>query len=376
MKNLVLIFSVVFSSLLIAQEMSFEEYDPPSTLVVPETKTTQAKYPFIDVHSHQWRIPEQDLQLLARQMDSLNMGAMVNLSGRSFERIQITDSTFEFRLRSNEFLAQSIEKIKKEIPGKVITFTNVDFDGFGESGWAERVIREIELDYNNGARGLKIYKSLGMDTKVANGNRVAIDDSRINPVWEKCAELGIPVLIHSADPAPFWHPHDENNERWLELKEIPRRKRDLEKYPTWEQIIKEQHNLFRNHPNTKFINAHLGWLGNDLTKLGELFDELPNVYAGIGAVIAELGRQPRFARKFLIKYQDRILFGKDSYKPEEFSLYFRVLETDDDYIKYFRRRHAFWRLYGLDLPDEVLKKIYYRNAINVIPGIDRSLFPD
>ena len=138
----------------------------------------------------------------------------------------------------------------------------------------------------------------------------------------------------------------------------------------------EQHDLFRRHPDTKFINAHLGWLGNDLGKLGELMDEMPNLYTEIGAVLAELGRQPRFARKWLEQYQDRVMFGKDSWNPEEYHVYFRTLETDDDYFPYYRRRHAFWRIYGLDLSDEVLKKIYYKNALAVIPGIDASLFPE
>jgi predicted TIM-barrel fold metal-dependent hydrolase len=208
----------------------------------------------------------------------------------------------------------------------------------------------------------------------AQGKRVPVDDPRLDPVWQKCGELGIPVLIHSADPAPFWQPHDEQNERWLELKERPDRKRDPEKEATWEQIMAEQHNLFRKHPKTIFINAHLGWLGNDLARLGKLMDELPNMYTEIGAVLAELGRQPRFAREWFIKYQDRVLFGKDSWAPEEYHTYFRVLETADEYFDYYRRRHAFWKMYGLDLPDEVLKKLYYQNALRIIPGIDASLF--
>jgi predicted TIM-barrel fold metal-dependent hydrolase len=183
------------------------------------------------------------------------------------------------------------------------------------------------------------------------------------------------VLIHSADPKPFWDPMDANNERWLELKTRPGRKRSDTDPAPWQTIMDEQHNVFRRHPRTIFINAHLGWYGNNLQKLGELMDAFPNMYTEIGAVIAELGRQPRFARAFLIKYQDRVMFGKDSWVPEEYSTYFRVLETADDYFPYHKRYHAFWRMYGLDLPDEVLKKIYYKNALKVIPNIDASLFP-
>ncbi len=136
----------------------------------------------------------------------------------------------------------------------------------------------------------------------------------------------------------------------------------------------EQHNVFRKHPGTKFINAHLGWFGNDLERLGKLFEEMPNMYTELGAVLAELGRQPKFARAFMIKYQDRFMFGKDTYQKEEYYTYFRVLETGDEYFDYYRKRHAHWKMYGLELPDSVLRKVYYENALNVIPGIDRSLF--
>jgi len=137
----------------------------------------------------------------------------------------------------------------------------------------------------------------------------------------------------------------------------------------------EQHRMFRKHPNTKFIDAHLGWFGNDLERLGKLFDEMPNVYTELGAVLAELGRQPKAARAFMIKYQDRIMFGKDTYKKEEYYTYFRVLETGDEYFNYYRKHYAHWKMYGLELPDSVLRKVYYENAIQVIPGIDKSLFP-
>jgi predicted TIM-barrel fold metal-dependent hydrolase len=234
----------------------------------------------------------------------------------------------------------------------------------------------LQDDVKSGASGLKIYKNLGLTLKDNNGNRVPADDERLDPIWEKCAELGIPVLIHTGEPFQFWLPKDKNNERWLELKQKPNRYRDPKIYPPWEQIMEEQHNVFRKHPNTIFINAHLGWLGNDLAKLGKLMDELPNMYTEIGAVLAELGRQPRFAREWIIKYQDRVMFGKDSWNPKEYYVYFRVLETEDEYFDYYRKRHAFWKMYGLGLPDEVLKKLYYKNALRIIPGIDKSLFPD
>jgi predicted TIM-barrel fold metal-dependent hydrolase len=283
---------------------------------------------------------------------------MVNLSGGSGERIK-----------------QALENIKNNYPNRFAVFANVDFDGVGKPGWSEKAVAQLEADINNGAKGLKVYKSLGLRDTDASGKRLAVDDDRLSPIWEKCGEMGVPVLIHSADPKPFWDEVNSDNERWLELKTHPRRKRSATDPASWEQIIGEQHRMFKKHPNTKFINAHMGWYANDLGTLGKLMDEIPNMYVGIGAIIAELGRQPRNSHNFFVKYQDRVLFGKDSWKPEEFPTYFRVLESDDEYFPYHKKYHAFWAMYGMDLPDEVLKKLYYKNALKLIPGLDKSLFP-
>lgn len=356
--------------------LTFEEYDPPSTLVVPVTDVKQAKYPFIDVHNHQWDVLGMDLQAHAQAMDSLNMVTMVNLSGRGFERYTDEEGNVSWRLKDGSYLKACIDKINKEIPGRIITFTNVDFNGVGEDGWAEEAVRQLREDHANGARGLKVYKGLGLDYVDTEGKRVPTDDPRLERIWETCGELNMPVLIHTGEPWSFFQPHDENNERWLELKMFPRRYRPADRYPSWEQVMSEQHNMFRKHKNTTFINAHFGWLANDLDKLGELLDECPNVQVEIAAIIGELGRQPRYASDFFIKYQDRIMFGKDTWNTGQYITYFRVLQTGDEYFKYFRRRHAFWRLYGLDLPDEVLKKVYYKNALRLLPDIDASQFPD
>lgn len=340
--------------------MTFEEYDPVSTLVVPGEKITKAKFPFIDVHSHHWRMATQDLKQLASEMEDLNMKVIVNLSGRSGDQLKaITDN------------------IEKSGLNRFIVFANIDFNGIDEEGWTERAVAQLQEDYDNGARGVKIFKNLGLTVLDSEGNRVQTDDPRIDPVWAKAGELGIPVLIHTGEPAVFWAPIDEKNERWLEMKNFPNRHRgDTSRFPSWEVVMAEQWNVFRKHPETNFINAHLGWMANDLERLGRHLDEFPNVYTEIAAVIAELGRQPRFAKEFFIKYQDRLLFGKDTYRPEEYYTYFRVLESDDEYFDYFRKRHAFWKMYGLNLPDNVLKKMYYKNALKIIPGIDKSLFPD
>jgi predicted TIM-barrel fold metal-dependent hydrolase len=344
----------------LADKMDFEEYDPPSTLVVPEHRITRAKFPFVDVHNHQFNMTDQDLTALTREMDKLNMAVMINLSGRG--------------RGSTEHLDRALENVRRSNPKRFIVFTNMDFAAIDDPEWQSRMLKQLEDDVKKGASGLKIYKSLGMFNQDKDGNRIKINDPRIDPIWKKCGELKIPVLIHSADPKQFWQPIDKNNERWLELKLHPGRRHDNDPV-SWETIIAEQHDIFRKHPNTIFINAHLGWFGNDLKKLSALMDQFPNMYTEIGAVIAELGRQPRAAREFIIKYQDRVMFGKDSWVPEEYETYFRVLETADEYFPYHKRYHAFWRMYGLALPDDVLKKLYYKNAIKIIPNIDASIFP-
>ena len=361
MKYLYSLFSclILLASPAFAQTLDWEDYDPPSTLVVPENPVTRAKFPFVDIHSHQYRMGPSDLDRLAGQMDEMNMAIMVNLSGRGGERLK-----------------EMAGDIRDGHPNRFVLFTNLDWHNVDVPGWQERTVQQLVTDFKNGAKGLKVFKGLGLSNKDSKGNRVAVDDPRLDPVWAKGGELGIPVLIHSADPQPFWEPHDNQNERWLELKTHSRRTRGDDNPAPWEQIIGEQHNMFKKHPNTQFVAAHLGWLGNDLGRLGRTMDEIPNMNVGIAAVIAELGRQPRMAKRFFEKYQDRILFGKDSYQVHEFPTYFRVPESDDEYFPYYKRYHAFWRMYGLDLSDEVLKKVYYKNALRLIPGLDASLFPE
>ncbi len=333
--------------------MFFEEYEPKSSLVVPENIVRRAKYPFIDIHNHQ-RLNMSDgaLDTLIHEMDKLNMRVLVNLSGRS-----------------GAPLAEEVQRLNARYPGRVLLFANVNMTGFEEPGWGERAANQLAEDVNNGARGLKIYKNFGMTLKDSRGERVRVDDRRFDPIWKKAGELGIPVLIHTADPHQFWEPHDTYNERWLELKERPERIRPPDQFPPFETIMAEQRRLFAKHPRTNFINAHLSWYGSDLARLGAMLDTLPNVYTEIGAVIAELGRQPHFARQWFMKYQDRVLFGKDVWAPSEYYVYFRVLETADEYFDYYRKRHAFWKMYGLELPDGVLKKLYYKNALRIIPGL-------
>jgi len=337
--------------------MSVEEYDPRSTLKVPVHLVPRAKYPFIDVHGHQsLELSTAQLDRLVSEMDAMNMRVMVNLSGRQ-----------------GDALVSGIQNYSRH-KGRIVVFANLDFRNV-DATWGQRAAAQLERDVRAGAVGLKIFKNLGMDVYDATGKRLAVDDPRLDPVWDKAGELNIPVLIHTGEPSEFFQPIDNHNERWLELVTHPGRARPPDRYPTFERLLTEQHNMFRRHARTRFINAHLGWLGSDLGRLGALMDSLPNMYTELGAVLYELGRQPHFAREFLTKYQDRVMMGKDAYAADEYPVYFRVFETADEYFDYYRKYHAFWKMYGLQLPDSVLRKIYYENALRVIPGIDRSQFP-
>jgi len=348
--------------------MDIEEYSPISTLVVPENPTNKSKFPFIDVHSHHWDMPIKDLSGIVKEMDSLNMQYMINLSGSGFGTFSGNQSLMDLNL------SKSLKNVRENYPNRFGVFVNLDLNKIDDKDFAVSSIKILRNAVKDGAIGLKIYKNLGLNLKDSKGIRVKVDDKRLSPIWETCADLNIPVLIHSGEPSPFFDPIDKYNERWLHARQKPRSFRPQDKFPSFDTVMNEQYNMFKNHPNTIFINAHMGWMANNLDKLERHLDSLPNVYTEFGAVIGELGRQPRRARQFFIDYQDRIMFGKDTYKKSEFDVYFRVLETKDEYFDYYRKRHGLWKMYGLDLPDDVLKKIYYKNALKLFPSIDKELF--
>jgi len=365
MHKQLLVATALISAALIAAacaqpHMTIDEYSPKSTLVVPQHPVTRARYPFIDIHNHQDSLmPRDKLDKLVHDMDALNLRIMVNLSGGYGDKLE-----------------RGVANMKGRYKDRFAIFANIDFTNIDAPDYPQRAAAQLERDVKNGAQGLKIFKNFGMTLKDTTGARIHVDDPRFDPLFETCARLKIPVLIHTAEPKSFFDPPDKYNERWLELKIHPERARPPDKYPSWETLMNEQHNLFARHPNTIFIAAHLDWLGGNLAELSRLMDRLPNVYTEIGAVLAELGRQPRFAREWFIHYQDRVMMGKDSWNPAEYPVYFRVLETADEYFDYYRKYHAFWQVYGLDLPDEVLKKVYYKNALRVVPGLDASAFPN
>ncbi len=340
---------------------SILDYRPRSTLVTTGHPVPMAKYPAIDFHGHPWNLlsSADGLAELGRGLDAINVRVMVaadNVSGDNLKKAvaQVQASAMKDR-------------------GRILT--GIDFRNVGP-GWAEKAVAQLEADVAAGAVGIgEISKGLGLGIKKADGTRLAIDDPALDPVWDAAARLKLPVFIHTADPQQFWEALDLKNERWLELALFPSRRYPAEQYPAFEQLLTERDHVLKRHPKTTFVIAHLGWIANDLGRLGRLLDEMPNVYTEVGAVLYDIGRQPRSAHDFFVKYQDRILFGKDSFQPEEYPYYWRVFETRDDYFDYYRDYHAKWKLYGIDLPDAVLKKVYFANALRITPGLPQTGWP-
>ena len=342
---------------------SILDYRPRSTLVVPANMKRAAKYPAIDFHGHpQGRINTSDgLTALGASLDSLNVRLMVAANNMTGEQLQQTVSAV---------------RAHPQMKDRVRILTGVDFRGVGTAGWAQKAVAQLEADVAAGAVGIgEIGKGFGLSTRKADGSRLKLDDPELDPVWQAAARLRLPVFIHTGDPPQFFQPLDFTNERWLEMALFGDRRYPADRYPTFEQLITERDNLFRKHPRTTFVTAHLGWQANDLARLGKLLTEMPNVYTEVGAVLYDIGRQPRVAHDFFVKFQDRILFGKDSFQPEEYPYYWRVFETNDDYFDYYRDYHAFWKLYGIGLPDNVLKKVYYQNALRITPGLPQTGWP-
>ena len=340
---------------------SILDYRPESTLVTEEHPVPRARFPAVDFHGHPRGFATPDgLEELRRAMDELNIRVMVAANSLSGEELRETVAAI---------------RASPTMRDRVRVMAGIDFDDVG-TGWAQRAVARLEADAAAGAVGIgEVSKRLGLSYRKADGSRLRIDDPDLDPVWEAAARLNLPVFIHTADPAEFFEEFDATNERWLELALFPNRRYPREEYPSFERLVQERDNLFRRHPNTTFVTAHLGWQANDLGALGRLMDELPNVYTEIGAVLYDIGRQPRTAHDFFVRYQDRILFGKDSFQPIEYPYYWRVLETADEYFDYYRDYHAFWKLYGIDLPDDVLRKVYYGNAVRLMPGMPQEGWP-
>jgi predicted TIM-barrel fold metal-dependent hydrolase len=340
---------------------SIVDYRPHSTLVTPAHPVPRAKYPVVDFHGHpQGRLSSpESLASMMSELDTLNVRVMVSADNMSGDRLR------------------SALAVVRNSPQKdrVRILAGIDFRDVGP-GWAEKAVRQLEDDVKAGAVGVgEISKALGLRIRKRDGTRLRIDDPDLDPIWDACARLKLPVFIHTADPQEFFEPIDYHNERWLELSLFSDRRYPAGEFPRFEELMTERDNMFRRHPNTTFVAAHMAWYANDLQRLSKLLDSMPNVYTEVGAVLYDIGRQPRGAHDFFVKYQDRILFGKDAFQPAEYPYYWRVFETHDEYFDYYRDYHAFWKLYGIDLPDQVLKKVYFENALKLTPGLPQDGWP-
>ncbi|HRK31176.1 MAG TPA: amidohydrolase family protein [Tepidisphaeraceae bacterium] len=334
-----------------------KDFKPKSQLATTVTQVDRPRFQAIDIHCH-WSATVEPANLIAA-MDRLGIKAAVNLSGGW-----------------GDALETQLARYHRAAPERLLIFANVEFSQTSEPGFATKTASKLRDYHRRGIAGLKVFKSLGLTVLDSTQKLVAIDDERLGPIWEACGELQIPVLIHAADPPAFFEPVDSLNERWMQLKRHPDWSFAKPPYPPREVVLRQRNRVFKAHPRTVFIVAHLGEHGDDLKAAARLLDEFPNLYMDLSGREAELGRQPYAARRFLIQYANRILFGTDRYpgrrdQPRN-QLYYRLLETDDEYFDYYD--HPFppggdWKVYGLFLPDEVLRRIYHDNAARALRGL-------
>jgi len=338
------------------RELKLKDWKPRSMLVTKESKIEKPMYPAIDVHNHlgggKQTLTAERVAAYLEEMNAAGVQTVVNLDGG-------WDSQ----------LTETLAALDERHPGRFLTFTLINFDGIDDPGWSDREAKRLEESFRAGAKGLKFHKSLGLGYRYKSGKLVPVDDEKLDPIWEVCARHKRPVMIHTADPAAFFTALDQFNERWHELNEHPGWLFFGKDYPKREDLLDQLEHVVAKHPNTTFIGAHFGNSAEDIGLVGRWLDKYPNYFVDIDARISELGRQPYSTRKFLIKYQDRVMFGTDTTpRRQAFRIYYRFLETDDEYFDCAESHHlqGFWMIYGVFLPKEVLEKIYHKNAERIL----------
>jgi len=328
------------------------DFDPKPMLHVASHPVPRAKFPVIDVHNHVndarglhgEAIPPAEV---VRRMDRANVRKIVILTGMWGDRLQGV-----------------LDTMVKPYPDRFMVFTQLDWSKINEPDFTGKMVAQLDDAVRRGARGLKVLKDLGLGVRDKSGKFVAVDDTRLDPVWEECGRLGIPVAIHTTDPEAFFTAIDNHNERYEELMENPGWSFYGSQFPSKDTLLRQRNHVFEKHPRTTFIALHVANWPENLDTVSAWLDKYPNMFVEFGAREAELGRQPRRASKFFHDYQDRIMFGTDAEPEEEmYANYFRWLETADEYFPYWDYPgQGRWEIYGLSLPDEILRKVYSENA--------------
>ena len=338
------------------RQLKLKDWQPKSMLVTNVSNPQRPAFPAIDVHNHlgggkQWLTSERVAGYLT-EMDEAGVRTVVNLDGGWGDQLK-----------------ETLAALDESHPDRFLTFALLDFRGIDDENWTAREAERLEAGFKAGAKGLKFHKTLGLSYRYKDGRLMPVDDPKLAPLFELCAKYRRPVMIHTADPAAFFTPLDRFNERWHELNEHPNWLFYGDKFPKREELLIQFINVVARHPNTTFIGAHFGNNVEDLATVGKWLDQHPNLYVDLDARISELGRQPYTARKFFIKYQDRIMFGTDTTpRREAFRIYYRFLETEDEYFDCAASHHlqGFWMIYGIHLTPDVLEKVYQRNAERVL----------
>ena len=328
-----------------------KDFHPQTALHAAAHDIQRAKFPVVDVHTHTNDArgigDRVDPTEMVARMDRLNVKAVVILTGGWGDDLQ-----------------KIVDTMVKPYPGRFMVMTQIDWSKIDDPNFSQLMVKQVDDSVRRGARGLKILKELGLGVRDASGKLIPVDDPRLDPVWEECGRLGIPVFIHVADPEAFFHPIDANNERYEELIEHPDWSFYGPQFPSIQELMAQRDRMFAKHPHTTFAALHFGSWPENLDFVEQTLEKFPNVMIETGAREGELGRQPRRVRRLFLKYPDRIMFGTDEGASEEmYHNYFRWLETEDEYFPYAQYpAQGRWMIYGLGLPDDVLEKVYHGNA--------------